>query len=57
MAGSKKKLPKPPLNSNKCPWCGSRSYKNAEKLNLFEKFRYIGCKVSECLKCKKKWAV
>ncbi len=42
--------------NNKCPWCGSRSYKDAEKLNMLEKLRYIGCEVWECLKCSKKWA-
>jgi hypothetical protein len=57
MAENKKPSKKPPLNSNKCPWCGSRSYKAAEKLNFFDKIRFIGCKVSVCLKCNKKWAV
>jgi hypothetical protein len=57
MAEKKKNVKKAPLNSNKCPWCGSRSYKNAEKLNVFEKIRFIGCKVTVCLKCNKKWAV
>lgn len=57
MAEKKKYVKKAPLNSNKCPWCGSRSYKNVEKLSVFEKIRFIGCKVTVCLKCNKKWAV
>jgi len=42
--------------SNKWPWCGARSFKAAEKLNILEKLRYIGCSVWVCLKCSKKWA-
>jgi hypothetical protein len=56
MAQQKKASKKPPVGSNKCPWCGGRSYEAATKLNLFEKIRYIGCNVWVCLKCKKKWA-
>jgi hypothetical protein len=44
-------------NRNKCPWCAARSYKEVEKLNIFQKIRYAGCKLYVCLKCGKKWAV
>jgi hypothetical protein len=57
MAGNKKPLKKAPINSNKCPWCASRSYQEVEKLNFFQKIRYVGCKLYVCLKCNKKWAV
>jgi DNA-directed RNA polymerase subunit RPC12/RpoP len=53
---TKKLSKKAASRSNKCPWCGSRSFKDAEKLNLFEKIRFIGCKAWVCLKCNKKWA-
>ncbi len=53
----RKQLPKKVAGTSvKCPWCGARSYKNAEKLNILEKIRYIGCRVWICLKCNKKWA-
>lgn len=54
-------LPKKPVkkalaNNNKCPWCGSRKYEKAQKLNILEKIRYVGCEVWICGKCNKKWA-
>ncbi|MBN1575276.1 MAG: hypothetical protein JW913_01900 [Chitinispirillaceae bacterium] len=43
------------MKSNKCPWCGSRKFEEAKKLNILDRIRYIGCTVWTCGKCGKKW--
>ncbi|MCX7725521.1 MAG: hypothetical protein N2053_01600 [Chitinispirillaceae bacterium] len=53
---AKKPVKKALANNNKCPWCGSRKYEKAQKLNILEKIRYVGCEVWICGKCNKKWA-
>jgi len=53
---SKRPTKKALMSTTKCPRCGSRSYKQKEKLNIFEKFISLGCKMYVCQKCNKKWA-
>jgi ribosomal protein L37AE/L43A len=56
MPQSKRPVKKARGKTNKCPWCGGRKFTRAEKLNILEKIRYIGCDVWICGKCGKKWA-
>ena len=53
-----KRLTKKQIAKNhiKCPRCTSRSYKQADTLNIIERIKFIGCKVWLCQKCGKKWA-
>ena len=55
MPQSKRPVKKARAQTNKCPWCGGRNFTKAEKLNIFEKVRFIGCDVWVCGKCGKKW--
>lgn len=56
MPQGKRPTKKAMSNQNKCPRCMSRGYDKVEKLNLLEKFKFMGCNVWICRKCGKKWA-
>lgn len=43
------------MKNNKCPKCGATEFFEADKLNIFQRIYYAGCKPWKCLRCGKTW--